>query len=425
MHWIALLPEDGLGAEREAWGWHALQFTARVAWVDEALMLEVSGSLRLWGGQAQLREKLFDSQTGLPPMRAVGAGRTSLIALALMRLRARGQAVPDAASLPGAFPLDTLQAAVPHVELLARMGCNTWGDVRALPRGGMARRFGAPMLDALDAAWGMRPERYAWIEAPESFDEKLELPATATSAPELMWAAQRLLSRLQAWLASRKLGVLALELEWTHDLKRLNGVMLPPQAQLVIRTARPAQDMAHLRRLLNEQLAQVVLAAPVNHLRMRSLETASWGGVPVSLLPEDQVKGERLHEFVERVSARLGEDAVCVMQPGNDHRPERMQDWVAAKSPRARPGVAHPATDSLFPAWLLPRPQQLEVHNDTPHYGGPLRRLTRPSRVDTAWWEEGEPCFRDYYVAHGDQSGLVWIYKERRSGRWYLQGFYA
>ncbi|MGA0569331.1 Y-family DNA polymerase [Variovorax sp. VNK109] len=431
MHWIALLPEDGPGAEREAWGWHALRFTSRVAWVDEALLLEVSGSLRLWGGMKRLRAKLLDPATGLPTMRTAAMGRTSLAALALMRLRARGEPLPAASNLPAAFPIDTLQAALTHAGLLERMGCRTWGDLRALPRGGMARRFGAPLLEALDAAWGDRPERYAWIEAPESFDEKLELPATATSAPELMWSAQRLLSRLQAWLASRKLGVLALELEWTHDLKRLNGVMLPPTAQLVIRTARPAQDMAHLRRLLNERLSHVALAAPANHLRMRSLETASWGGMPVSLLPEDQVKGERLHEFVERVSARLGEDAVCVMRPGDDHRPERMQHWVAAKSPGAKPGVTNPAADALFPAWLLPQPQCLEVHNDTPHYGGPLRRLTRPSRMETAWWEEGQggeegaACFRDYYVAQGEQSGLVWIYRERRSGRWYLQGFYA
>jgi len=51
MHWIALLPPE---AERTAWGWRALQFTPRVAQVDEALLLEVSTSQRLWGGQDRL-----------------------------------------------------------------------------------------------------------------------------------------------------------------------------------------------------------------------------------------------------------------------------------------------------------------------------------------------------------------------------------
>ena len=45
MYWIALLPshED----ERTAWGWRALQFSPRVAQVDEALLVEASASLRL------------------------------------------------------------------------------------------------------------------------------------------------------------------------------------------------------------------------------------------------------------------------------------------------------------------------------------------------------------------------------------------
>ena len=34
-----------------ALGWWALQFTPHVAWVDKGLLLEVSGTLRLWGGE--------------------------------------------------------------------------------------------------------------------------------------------------------------------------------------------------------------------------------------------------------------------------------------------------------------------------------------------------------------------------------------
>jgi len=68
-----------------------------------------------------------------------------------------------------------------------------------------------------------------------------------------------------------------------------------------------------------------------------------------------------------------------------------------------------------------------------PHYGGPLRRLTRLYRVETAWWEEGGPACRDYFIARSAEAGLVWIYRERPMGeamgssfpRWYLQGLYA
>jgi protein ImuB len=58
-----------------------------------------------------------------------------------------------------------------------------------------------------------------------------------------------------------------------------------------------------------------------------------------------------------------------------------------------------------------------------------LHRLTRLYRIETAWWEEGGPACRDYFVAKSKEAGLVWIYRERPVGesasRWFLQGLYA
>ena len=81
MYWIALLPLDE--KERTAWGWRALQFTPRVAWVDEALLLEVSASQRLWGGAGRLLRLLLKHCEPLAPA-AWAAGPSALIALALL-----------------------------------------------------------------------------------------------------------------------------------------------------------------------------------------------------------------------------------------------------------------------------------------------------------------------------------------------------
>ena len=432
MYWIALLPFHD--EERTAWGWRALQFTPRVAQVDQALLLEIAGSERLWGGRQRLLRRLVQ---GCEPLAGAqwAHGVTSLVALALLRLKLRGEAPP--AHLPRDLPLDALTAAREHVPTLERTGCRTWGDLRSLPRAGVARRFGAALLDALDSGYGDRPERYAWLQLPEAFDMKLELAALATTAPELMWSAQRLLTQLQVWLQARHRGVLALELEWTLDLRRLNGVRLPSHQQLTVRTAQPTQDIPHLRRLVGEHLSRSTLSAPVNHLRLRSIETLPWGGADKSLLPEDNLKGERLHQLVERLSVRLGEANVRVAQAHEDHRPEKMQEWVPARGDglRVTPAMTEP-TDALYPPWLLPRPLPLEVHNSVPHYCGPLRRLARLYRVETGWWEGGKPALRDYFIARSEEAGLVWIYRERplqlaqglehaQEFRWYLQGLYA
>lgn len=436
MHWIALLPSDE--SEREAWGWWALQFTPRVAWVDEALLLEVAASETLFGGRQRLMRRMIKSNRALAGVHWA-SGATSSIALGLLRLKLDERRVPQ--EVPAGLPLDVLTAARPHVPTLERVGCRTWGDLRALPRGGMARRFGAPLLEALDAAWGERPERYPWLLLPEVFDLRLELPALATGAPELMWSAQRLLGLLQIWLQGRHRGVLALELEWTLDLRRHNGVMLPTHEQLEVRTAQPTQDIAHLRRLVGEHLSRARLSAPANHLRLRSLETVPWGGANTSFLPEDNRKGEQLHQLVERLSVRLGEANVVVPVACEDHRPERMQQFQPARGLQASQGqhaarvAASPATGALLPPWLLAQPLRLKTLHDQPQYQGPLRLLTRMQRVETAWWETGRPVVRDYCIARSEKAGLLWVYREqshrlqgdwpRKDIHWYLQGLYA
>ena len=340
MHWIALRwspDQEGKGdspasdvaeLSPEALGWWALQFTPHVAWLDEALLLEVSACERLWGGRlALMRELERVNPVAARLQRAQGA--SSLVALARLRLFARGER--PGADLPGGLPLDTLSAARPHLAVLERLGCRSWGDVAGLPRGGVVRRFGAPLREALDVAWGRAPEQHLWLELPDVFAQKVELPALAENAAALMWSANRLLAALQIWLRARQRGALAIELQWTLDLRRFDGVDLPPREQIVVRTAEPTQDMAHLRRLLQERLALTRLGAPASWLRLRTVETAPWAGASTSFLPEDNRKGDRLHELVERLGARLGAQQVVMPVAQADHRPEHMQRWQPAQ----------------------------------------------------------------------------------------------
>lgn len=423
MYWIALQPTPPEDAK--AWGWRALQFTPRVAFVDEALLLEVGASERLFGGRKRLLRRLLRASE-LP----WAAGPTSLVALSLLRLQRQGHAMPLA--VPWGLPLATFTAAQPHLATLERIGVTTLGELRDLPRAGVARRFGSDLLDALDRAWGDQPERYEWQALPASFDENQELPELATSAPELLLATAHLLHRLQAWLQGRNLGVLALELEWTLDLRRIDGKPLPPSEKLELRTAQPTQDMRHLRRLASERLARTAIAAPANHLRVRTLQTVPWGGRTTSLLPEDQKPGEKLHELVERLSVRLGEKNVTIVQPRQDHRPESMQEWVPAMSAHEpAPGTGR-AEDVLYPPWLLREPLRLQVRGDQPWYQGPLQLLTRARRIETSWWDAAatEPVLRDYFIARSEKAGLLWIYRERLSAdqehaQWFLHGLYA
>jgi protein ImuB len=491
MHWIALQPTPDLpGAEaalvdtHAAWAWWALQFTPLVARVESALLLEVSGSERLFGGSDALLGQLLKPNWPLALVE-YARGATSLIAYGRLQCASSatgdgesgGQGGGAARALPAdALPLHTLAAARAHLPTLARLGLTNWGQLRALPRGGLVRRFGAGLVDALDCAYGQRAEVYPWLTLPDVFDAPLELLSSVETASALLFGARRLLAQLQLWLRARQRGVLGLELLWELDARRSNTLHVDAHhtgaglGRLVLRTAQPTQDMQHLARLLGEQLAQVTLPAPVLHLRLRSLQTQAMAGESISLLPDDVRHGDSLHQLLERLSARLGPQQVRRATLHADHRPERMQHWHAATElPLAgvgkglvfatKSGASHAhstrasglnglddsARMALYPSWLLATPLRLTTHQGQPQYeGGPLALVAGPQRLEAGWLDGPAHCaIRDYYVARSVVAGLVWVYCERLGGAkqkadeaparqaqqaqtcWYLHGLFA
>jgi protein ImuB len=436
MLWVALqaLPERAsaeLADGCTALGWWALQFTPKVARVDDVLLLELSASERLWGGRSALLRHIYAADKPVTGVRCA-RGTTSLIALAQLQLlqskglsgRAQRRTAPDD------LPLATLAAARPHLATLERIGCTCWGQLRTLPRGGVVRRFDADLLDALDRAYGQAPDSYPWLMLPEQFDATLELGAQVEAAPALLFGARRLFNQLQLWLQARHAGVLALLLGWTMDERR-NTVS---QGELLLRTAEPSADMAHLQRLLAEQLARITLPAPVLYLRLRSLETEKLRGETGSLLPQEQVDGDSLLQMQERLRARLGDAQVLQAQECTEHRPERMQLWHKLAQGTRQGKLARSDQSVLYPSWLLAKPLRLVVRDQCPHYPGPLTLLAGPQRFETAWWDGADCALRDYFLARSEQFGLLWIYRERlnseRAGAesdssWYLHGLFA
>lgn len=482
MRWIALqacttepgpLRLDAVTTQR-AVASLTLSFTPRVVLLDEAVLLDVTASLRLFGGLrrllALLKQRLnlfFESNQVLAQVN-IAYGATSLIALGKLRHPVDGRA--------GDLPMHTLSAVRPHLDVLERTGCRSWDDLLGLPRDGVARRFGAPLLAALDRARGSVPDSYDWLVLPEQFEEKLELDALVIHGPALMTGVQRLMVGLQAWLLGRQRGLCALKITWHLDKRR--DVL--PTGELVVRTDQPAQDLAHVTRLVAEHLSRQALAAPVHSLTLQSLVTeplVDAAAATSSLLIEDRQSGGcSALELIERLSARLGDDHVQVWQSCADHRPEHMQRWVPAKTAlnsiaaqainawakgkndqkKARPSALKPspsAVDALYPRWLLPQPLALQTQGNRPVYQGPLQRLTGPQRLESCgWWMDGEcavggainpdaprarpPAIRDYFIYRSAVAGLLWIYSERLTADdthtdappqhvWFLHGFFA
>lgn len=420
-----------------------LQFTPRVALVEagsawEAVVMELAASVRLFGGKRRLVERVKADATELGVARLAWAP-TSLAAIALARAgQSNGFRAPLPEVLEG-LPLQVLTPVRRHEGTLVRLGCQTLGDVRRLPRGGIGRRFDAELLAALDQAYGLRPAVHEWVTLPEHFEARLELMARVDLAPALLFGARRLLLQLCAWLAARHAGITAFRLAWVHDSMRAKDVAAG--GELVVRTAEPMRDVEHLGRLLAEQLAKVQLPAPVGELRLSAVDAQALEEASLSLLPSVPGADESLALVLERLAARLGPERVLRPTVLEDHRLEWMAHWRSAadkpgkfcKGPARR---AARCVDIPQPSFVLPDPLRLALRDDRPLYQGPLQLLIGPHRVEGGWWDrtviDGKATTRhvarDYWVALSEHAGVLWVFQTRlaaEEGAWFLHGVFA
>ncbi len=437
LHWAALLTDDAcdssLRIDPQGIAVWALQFTPRVAKVDHAVLLEVEQSLRLFGGEECVHQRVETGAAELGVSRLAWAP-TSLAALACARIGIRDGFAGPVAKVLDPLPFESIDAIAAHGATLARLGCKTLADVRRLPRGGISRRFDSQLLLAMDQAYGLRPEGYPWVGLPESFSAKLELPGRVDTAPALMFGARRLLVQMGGWLTARHCGVTAFTLHWCHDTMRSKDA--GEGGEITVRTAQATQNVDHLTRLLTENLAKVTLKAPAGDLVLTATQVTPFIEQSGSLIPDDRATGEAIDLVLERIEARLGKGRVLRPVMTEDTRMEWMNHWQPMNA--KRPVTKMRQVPGPQPTWILKKPLRLDVKGDRPLYQGPLQLLLGPERVEGGWWHrvkdtEGNQqtlnVARDYWVALSQHAGALWIFQQRLSkdaaSSWFLHGLFA
>ncbi len=403
----------------------ALAYTPQVALAAEpaTVLLEVEASLRCFGGRAQLLQRL---QATLEPLGhrihrvlAPTAQAAALLAHLHRRLDCRDLLATERAL--DAAPAWLLEPR--HRQVLQGMGLINIGDLRALPRAGLARRFGPSLLETLDRALGRRPDPREPLNLPPFFASRLELHARADTSEQLLHGAGVLLARLGVWLEAQQTCVRRYTLALQHETRRSAG---PAETVLEVALAEPSRDLEHLRLLLRERLAQLQLPAPTLELRLHAHDLVQRAAPNRELFPTPQSDREGLTRLIERLQARLGDAQVQRLLAVPDHRPEhasRLQP--AAATPAHRSAVARPAAPR--PVWLLDTPQSLPERQTRPLLEGrPLQLLSGPERIESGWWD-AQLAERDYFIAQAADGALVWIYRARlplssAAPGWFMQG---
>jgi len=419
--------EESAVIEAALW---ALHFTPQVSLMTGGLLLDVTASVRLFDGCDKLLQSLRAGieELGMLPQLATAPTATGAWLLAQHEDKLFANAESCSVMLER-LPIHVLQSVQAHLDTLRTIGCETIGQLRQLPRTGITRRFGGAVLTELDQAFGSEPEAHAWYEPPETFCAKLELPARVDNSEALLFAARRLLMQMTGWLVAHHAGVTHFYLLLHHEPMRYREHRT---TTVEIKLGRASRDLEHLLLLLNEHLAKVTLIASVIELSLQADQAVQLVAPNSELFSTATNRAESLGRLIERLASRLGEDAICRIQPSADHRPESssvshpVSNVNASRSTRSVHAVVE---FPERPNWLLPQPIPLLVQEDIPFYKTTLRMLAGPERIESGWWDDALAT-RDYFIACNESNLLLWIYLERpiagtTEPGWFLHGFFA
>lgn len=377
----------------------------------DAVLVEASASLLLFGGPRKLLARLQAGSAALGLPARVAAAPTPLAARWLARLQPGSlHAGPRWTRTLDDLPLDILADAelVPAatLDLLRGLGLSRLGQIDALPRDGLARREAALLPTLLARARGTQPDPRPWFQPPERYQARTQLPVPVCHTEPLLFAIGRLIQGLTDWLAPRQGGIDQCRIVLEHEAQA--------DSVLDVVTGRPGRDAPRLSLLVREHLSAFALPAPVEALRIEAHAPRPLAPRNGDLFDNPDSLAEQGEQLIERLRARLGAEALYALQLAADHRPERA--WRDA--PLGKPSPAAPDTLPPRPLWLLPTPRALGAHPR-------LELLRGPERVETGWWD-GQPVTRDYYAARAGDGALWWVYQEHgEAGAWYLHGYFS
>jgi len=219
---------------------------------------------------------------------------------------------------------------------------------------------------------------------------------------------RRLLGELGQFLARRQ-----------RFCRRLLWLLQPahgPRLRLPLACSLEHHHEGALLELSRLALERLQLPEPVATLALQCRDTSPVEGRSAALFDDGTRAGsEAEHRLLDRLRLRLGPAQLHGVLPADAHLPE--QAWGTEPAHTAAP------CREQRPCWLLREPAPLACGRGGPEQDGPLELLGGPERIENGWWDAARS--RDYFVARTRAGTLLWIYRDRGSRGWFLQGVFG
>jgi protein ImuB len=323
------------------------------------------------------------------------------------------------------LPLSCLAPEPVIATALARWGVRRIGELACLSPAAMGARLGAAGAILVRRARGEDTTPLVTRAAPPCFEEEMGLEHGIDTLEPLVFVLRGCLDRLTARLALGHLACGGLELSL--------GLECCPRVveKRAVSVAAPTTDVKVLLTLTRLVLEHAPPTAPVETVRVAA-EPVTVRAAQLDLYRPAGPAPERLATTLARLAAICGETRVGTPVVVDSHRPDALGLLPFDPARRASPTTG-PATGGACRLTLRaarpPRPIEVLDSGGEPDLvrgrgvGGRVVALAGPWRLAGEWWTE-HGFARDYYDMSLSDGGVYRVYRDRRSGRWFMDGEY-
>lgn len=391
----------------------AYRFSATVSLAPpRSLLVEVGASLTLFSGWPRLERRLREEldQWGMQWRMAAAP-----VAAGAQVLAANGIEVMLGSELHLLRELQDISVsrcglANETSRALEAMGLTQLGAVFALPRAELTRRIGPPALAHLDRLRGWLPQALVSYQPPTRYARRIEFDYRIGQVQALLFPLQRMLRDFALFLIARDGGVQRFDLLLEHE--RGASTRIP------IGLLTPQRDAGALLELARARLERIELVDTVSAMSLLADDLPTLCPLHVDLFDDTRRGALDWPALVERLRARLGDEALHGIGAVADHRPARAwRERTPALSKSAKGTAAPMPTRGARPFWLL--------HREIPLHQAPAQILAGPERIESGWWD-GDDQRRDYYVVRTRQGQRAWAYVAAGATQgWMLHGWFA
>ncbi|MCC2617494.1 DNA polymerase Y family protein [Aestuariibacter halophilus] len=302
-------------------------------------------------------------------------------------------------------PLSNTDLERKTIHSLARVGVKRLGDLMALPLNELAQRYDHTLVTYLGRIKGSFQQPVSFYQPSERFERYLELLYDIEDINALLVPVAQLLGQLSHFLKLRD----QLSEEITLVLHHRDA---EPQT-VIVRSAVGEYRLTAWQTLCRLKLETLTLEAPVYGLTLK-------GGHAYIRQPDKQdlFSGQQgalsCLQLVSQLQARLGEDAVFQILPGDDPRPEYATVQHAPLRPMQLKAPVSDHMALLRPSLLLTPPKPL-THKVTLLHG--------PERIATGWWDN-QAVIRDYFVGCNGRGEWLWLFRTPQQ-QWFIHGLFS